>query len=164
MKEGTPTATIDLPTTPEPILGQTLGTIDKILKTANSDSRNGKASGRKFKIERASFATSENRLVGLRQYLAEQEGEGYWDFLELRPGFYIIITDARYRRDTMLDLPGEPMLKVRVVLSGEIRFPDLQQNVRTGDACVQSIGSDEPASYTIPKSDTPLQMVAVLPP
>lgn len=99
--------------------------------------------------------------MGIRQYLNEEEGEGYWDAIEVRKGLFLTITDAHYLKRAEMKLPPEPLIKIRVILSGSIREIGSERVHRAGEVSVQSFAGDMTSGYTIEPSGEPLQMVVL---
>jgi AraC-like DNA-binding protein len=69
--------------------------------------------------------------AGVRHYLPEAEGGGYWDFYRPWDGLILSVTDAVYRRDTWVKVEGTGYFKLRIVLSGTLR-------ARSGEALAQA--------------------------
>lgn len=59
-------------------------------------------------------------LLALRSYLTEAQGKGYWDFFMLSPNLFLSVTDAVYKQDTWIDVPGDRIFKIRLLLSGTL--------------------------------------------
>lgn len=60
-------------------------------------------------------------VAGLRHYLHDAEGDGYWDFYRPWNGLILSVTDAVYRNDTWVKVEGTGYFKLRIVLSGTLR-------------------------------------------
>jgi AraC-like DNA-binding protein len=58
--------------------------------------------------------------TGVRHYLSEAEGDGYWDFYRPWGGLILSVTDAAYRSDTWVRVEGTAYFKVRILLSGTL--------------------------------------------
>ena len=58
---------------------------------------------------------------GLRHFLREDEGEGYWDFFKPADHMTLSITDATYRTNAWVRVEGTGFFKLRILLSGELR-------------------------------------------
>ena len=98
---------------------------------------------------------------GLRNYLPKDFGEGYWDTIEIAPGFLALICDANYRKEHRVVLPAESLIKIRVVQSGNLTIPSEQLSVGAGTVMIQRVGGDRPIEYVIERSDEPFQMVVL---
>jgi AraC-like DNA-binding protein len=68
-------------------------------------------------------ANSQRRRAarGVRHYLRESEGDGYWDFFNPCKGLLVSVTDASYRTDTWVRVEGDGLFKLRILLSGRLR-------------------------------------------
>ena len=97
---------------------------------------------------------------GLRTYVSDDLGRGYWDFIEVAPGFYTSITDAVYQRGLRMWLPAERLVKIRVMCSGSIRMATSGSVLAGGAAVVQLFGGGDPTEYFV-ESDEPLRMVVL---
>lgn len=58
---------------------------------------------------------------GVRYFLAESEGDGYWDFYRASDLLMISVTDAVYATERWLRVQGDAFFKVRILLAGELR-------------------------------------------
>jgi AraC family transcriptional activator of pyochelin receptor len=58
---------------------------------------------------------------GVRHFLREQEGAGYWDFFKLSDSLMLSVTDAVYHKDAWVRVEGTAFFKLRIVLSGTLR-------------------------------------------
>lgn len=58
---------------------------------------------------------------GVRHFLREQEGSGYWDFFMPTAHLTVSITDATYRKEAWVRVEGTGYFKLRLLLSGELR-------------------------------------------
>ncbi len=97
---------------------------------------------------------------GLRTYVNEEVGRGYWDFIEVGPGFFTSITDAVYACGQRMWLPAERLVKIRVLCSGSIRMSASGSVLAGGTAVVQLFGGGDPTEYFV-ESDEPLRMVVL---
>lgn len=97
---------------------------------------------------------------GLRSYLPEEEGEGYWDFVEAWPGVYIAVGDASYQQATPIAVPAEPLLQIRVVCSGSMTFPEEDVTLTSGRAWLQLLGGENPLHYIIGERE-PLRAIVI---
>jgi AraC-like DNA-binding protein len=59
--------------------------------------------------------------AGVRHYLSESEGGGYWDFYRPQRGLVVSVTDATYRNDAWVRVEGSGYFKLRILLSGVLR-------------------------------------------
>jgi|GEM_PF-2639690 len=57
---------------------------------------------------------------GIRARLPAEMGDGVWDFFRISDDFYLSLTDAVYARQTDVNLPSEELLKIRILLEGEL--------------------------------------------
>jgi AraC-like DNA-binding protein len=58
--------------------------------------------------------------VGVRNYLAEREGSGYWEFFKPAEHLLVSVTDARYRQTQWIEIPPAPLLKLRMLVAGQL--------------------------------------------
>src|SRR5271156_3200995 len=58
---------------------------------------------------------------GVRYYLPEPEGDGYWDFFQPSSALMVSVTDASYHKDTWVRVEGSGFFKLRILLSGCLR-------------------------------------------
>lgn len=74
---------------------------------------------------------SRSAAAGVRHYLHDAEGDGYWDFYRPWDGLILSVTDAVYRHDTWVKVEGTGYFKLRIVLSGTLR-------ARSGETLAQA--------------------------
>ena len=60
------------------------------------------------------------RRAAVREYLAPQEGEGYWDYFRLSDHLSLSITEATYFKDHWISVEGGRFFKVRVLIAGRL--------------------------------------------
>ena len=111
---------------------------------------------------KTSLQTPINGTVGgLRTYLQEEIGKGYWDFIEISPGLMISITDATYYKPHKFTFPQEQILKIRAICSGEISTSNQNMNSTEGTAHFQFAEFGAQTDYII-HPDKPLRMVGII--
>jgi AraC-like DNA-binding protein len=64
--------------------------------------------------------TTANRRAGVREYVAPQDGDGWWDYFRLSDHVSLSITEAAYRRDRWISVEGGSFFKIRVLLAGRL--------------------------------------------
>src|SRR5207237_9265409 len=65
-----------------------------------------------------------NRRAGVREYVAPQDGDGWWDYFRLSDHLSLSITEAVYRRDRWISVEGGSFFKIRVLLAGRLLSRD----------------------------------------
>ncbi|MEM1152581.1 MAG: AraC family transcriptional regulator [Pseudomonadota bacterium] len=122
-----------------------------------ADSKPGRADVRQIALH----AQSVGSAGGLRNYLPDELGEGYWDLIEVAPGFFMSVTDALYKKPYRFTFPDEQLLKIRVICSGSISTSNT--DVRTGDntAHIQFAQIGANTSYVVHPGNR-LQMVGII--
>lgn len=86
---------------------------------------------------------------GLRTYLPENIGDGYWDFIQVVPGIYTGITDAHYRSPHQLELPDETLTKIRVICEGRLHVGGEQDFMGEGSVHIHSLRPGGRLAYAI---------------
>ena len=104
--------------------------------------------------------TRSGKVGGLRTYLPQQIGKGYWDFIKLSPGIFASITDATYFKPHRLELPAEQILKIRVICSGALSFPHEKIRLSDESSTIQFIVGNKPIEYIV-QPHLPLRMVVL---
>lgn len=104
---------------------------------------------------------TDEAVGGLRTYLPEEIGDGYWDFIEVCPGVFVSVTDAVYRRQYRMILPAEALVKFRVVCSGSLYMSREDVSVSDGSVLLQRVGGGAPTDYLVNGGDSPLRMVVL---
>jgi AraC-like DNA-binding protein len=91
--------------------------------------------------------TSVHHVV--REYLAPDEGEGYWDYFQLTDELSVSITDATYRRDHWISVEGGRFFKVRVLLSGRLLRPNGEVILQGPQAQLHVCAGERGGGYSI---------------
>src|SRR5260370_41357579 len=68
--------------------------------------------------------TSANRRAGVREYVAPQDGDGWWDYFRLSDHLAPSIPEAAYSRDRWISVEGGAFFKIRVLLAGRLLSRD----------------------------------------
>src|SRR6266853_985794 len=68
--------------------------------------------------------TTANRRAGVREYVAPQDGDGWWDYFRLSDHLSLSITEAAYRKDRWISVEGGSFFKIRVLLAGRLLSRD----------------------------------------
>ncbi|TLZ53703.1 MAG: helix-turn-helix transcriptional regulator [Gammaproteobacteria bacterium] len=72
----------------------------------------------------APLSTPANRRAGVREYVAAQDGDGWWDYFRLSDYLSLSITEAVYRKDRWISVEGGSFFKIRVLLAGRLLSRD----------------------------------------
>ena len=72
----------------------------------------------------APLRTPANRRAGVREYVAPQDGDGWWDYFRLSDHLSLSITEAVYRKDRWISVEGGSFFKIRVLLAGRLLSRD----------------------------------------
>lgn len=131
----------------EPVLGLHLA---EIAQRMASDPTPSSPRGRTASLASDAVPlTLQGAASGLRTYLPEATGSGYWDILEVCDGMFLVIADAWYHAEQRIRLPPERLLKVRVVCSGAISIPGRSHAEPEGSAHAQIMDGRSGAYYLI---------------
>lgn len=98
---------------------------------------------------------------GLRTYLPEETGTGYWDFVQVVPGIYTGITDASYRRPHCLELPEETLTKIRILCSGCLWLIDSGKTIDAGSVHIHSLRREQARRFAYEIHTGELRMVTL---
>lgn len=98
---------------------------------------------------------------GVRTYLPEHIGNGYWDVVELVPGVYSSITDAHYHRVHRLAHPEETLVKIRVICTGSLLMGTRREVISGGTAHIHSLHPESADCFSYEVQPGPLQMVTL---
>ncbi len=80
---------------------------------------------RLFPLTLASSGQPKDPLaVGVRHYLTEAEGSGYWEYFKPADHLVLSVTDAGYRQTQWIEVPPAPILKLRLLLTGQLLGAD----------------------------------------
>lgn len=89
------------------------------------------------------------RRAGVREYLAPQDGEGYWDYFRLSDHLSLSITEATYRKDRWISVEGGRFFKVRVLLSGRLLSRDGEMLLQGPQAQLHVCAGERGGGYRI---------------
>jgi len=150
----------DLPAADKPVVGSHF---DEIRNVINAGKSTQKANGarRSVSLEYSKNVTQSTHPRGVRQYLRADEGTGYWDFIFLRKGFFLTLTDTHYTHPIEISLPQEPLIKIRAILTGKIIDHSGETILDDANACVHSLSGRKSFHYTIHADDTRLRMIVL---
>ncbi|MGH8209336.1 MAG: helix-turn-helix transcriptional regulator [Steroidobacteraceae bacterium] len=59
----------------------------------------------------------------MRHYLAESEGHGYWEYFRPADHLLLSVTDAAYRQTQWIEIPQARVLKLRLLVAGQLLGP-----------------------------------------
>ncbi len=85
----------------------------------------------------------------VREYLAPEDGEGYWDYFQLSDELSVSITDATYRHDHWISVEGGRFFKVRVLLSGRLLRPNGELMLQGPQAQLHVCAGERGGGYAI---------------
>lgn len=119
----------ELVVTPETVLSKTVGEVSRLLglsnlaalSTAPAATVLGRATHERPTIE---AAARRHTPLGVRHFVAPQEGSGYWDFFSPLPHVMVSITDCVYRIPAWAPVHGESIFKLRLLCSGRLLAAD----------------------------------------
>ncbi|CAN0589062.1 unnamed protein product, partial [Laminaria digitata] len=83
--------------------------------------------------------SSNGATRGLRARLPETMGEGIWDFVQISESLFLSLTDAVYTSSTELNLPFDDVVKMRVILEGEISINFSRDKIAAGPGIYLSL-------------------------
>jgi AraC-like DNA-binding protein len=93
--------------------------------------------------------TVPNRCAGVREYVSQQDGDGYWDYFRLSNHLSISITEATYRNDRWISVEGGRFFKVRLLLSGRLLDRDGQVLLQGPQANLHVCKGERGGGYSI---------------
>jgi AraC-like DNA-binding protein len=98
--------------------------------------------------------------AGVRHYLCDAEGHGYWDFYKPWTALMLSVTEATYRRDTWVRVQGADYFKLRILLSGTLRARSGEVIARAPGALLYVSPGESSEGYTIAAGE-PTRMVVL---
>jgi len=147
----------DLPTTSDPFLGVHWTKILKEMRELNSPSKTDQKNGQSIVIN--SDTRNSSLPIGIRYYIPEHEGSGYWEHLRIKKGIFLNVTDASYEKPIRIKIPKEPILKVRILLSGTLRSLNGDILAKGGEAHIHSLNENSEMEYYIDPEGGRLQII-----
>jgi AraC family transcriptional activator of pyochelin receptor len=112
----TPDGTDDVLIAREPIVGMLQHDAERVLGEMLTAESGGNAP-----LDLAASGRRRWTARGVRHFLRQQEGQGYWDFFKLSDSLMLSVTDAAYDKDAWVRVEGTAFFKVRILLSGTLR-------------------------------------------
>lgn len=61
--------------------------------------------------------------LGVRHFLAESDGSGYWEYFKPADHLLLSVTDATYRQTQWIEIPQARLFKLRLLLAGQLLGP-----------------------------------------
>lgn len=95
--------------------------------------------------------------LGVRHFLAESDGSGYWEYFKPSDHLLLSVTDATYRRTQWIEIPQARLLKLRLLLAGQLLGPQ-REMILAGPQAHLHLSSGESAEgyYVAGGADTKL--------
>lgn len=106
----------------------------------------------------ASFATllhpldpinGEPGFTRARLRLPPDEGSGVWDVLKLTPNLYAMFGNFEYHRDRTIQVPGDRMVKIRILLAGALHVAGDEIVLDGTGAYLEAFPGQVSSSYVI---------------
>lgn len=150
----------DFPEATGPVLGARISQLRQMIRDLNVPLPEGHG-GRKVSLRGINKHGRDSGPIGVRHYVAKDEGDGFWDFVRVRRGLFLSITDVRYKRPVRMRLPAEPLFKIRILISGLLTSADGESLAKGGQAFIHSYSGLSPTEYILEPGDEPVRMVIV---
>jgi AraC family transcriptional regulator, transcriptional activator of the genes for pyochelin and ferripyochelin receptors len=99
-------------------------------------------------------------ILGIRYRVPAGEGSGHWELVQLSAHLFILTCLAEYREDLRLEVPGENMVKVRILLSGHLESVEKRITLEGTGAFVEAYPSLLASAYTL-RSGEPIRLVVL---
>lgn len=99
-------------------------------------------------------------LRGLRVRIPSSEGRGTWDFFPRSPDLFVMTLNGEYDRDRSILIPGDRMVKVRILLAGRLEAPHNGVSLDGTGAYLEAYPGDVASSYVIPAGH-PVRMLVL---
>ena len=106
-------------------------------------------------------AADRGAVGGLRTYLSEDVGRGYWDFIGVCPGVFLSVTDARYWKPHRMVVSAESLVKIRVVCAGSLSMDRETGRVSGGTALMHRMGGRARFEFLIDPGKPSLRMAVL---
>lgn len=132
------------------VVGRSLDGITRLLQ---SGALGGAALRKRLPSEAASaFSGTIGRrsyTTGVRARLPCDMGKGIWDFFRISNSLFLSLTEAEYAQDTDVHLPDEEIIKIRILLDGELRLHFSERSMLIGPSlCISKHPADFENSYS----------------
>lgn len=88
-------------------------------------------------------------VTGVRIRLGSADGEGFVDLLRISSNLLVMMIDAVYRTDREILVPGDRMVKVRILLSGALRALGSDIKIEGAGAYLEAYPGDVASSYIL---------------
>lgn len=86
---------------------------------------------------------------GLRVRVPQAEGRGHWDFFRRSRDLWIMSMNAEYDQDRCITIPGDRMVKIRIMLSGELEAPHNGVSLKGTGAYLEAYPGAVASSYLL---------------
>ncbi len=88
-------------------------------------------------------------VTGVRMRLGPGDGSGVLDLLRVSPHLFVMMIDAVYAQDREIVVPGDRMVKVRILLSGRLRSKDGSVAIDGAGAYLEAYPGAVASSYVL---------------
>jgi len=88
-----------------------------------------------------------------RLYPDQRGAEGQWDFYRVSPEAIVSVADIRYKEDAHFEVPGESILKIRLLLAGRLLSADKSALLQAPGAIVSYHGDNTKTDYYAASGD-----------
>lgn|GEM_PF-1839121 len=143
------------------IFNRPIEEISEVIRSTNDIALEKADHRQKASTQASPNANSFHVPLGIRQYLTKEEGEGFWETLQIRPGLYLSIVEAFYHKDFKITIMPDPLIKIRILLSGTLKSSPDHIIAESGDIMLHSLSGDHPETLIIEKSDTPFRFIVI---
>jgi len=82
--------------------------------------------------------------LGVRHFLSESDGAGYWEYFKPAEHLLLSVTDATYRRTQWIEIPRARLIKLRLLLNGQLLGPN-RETILSGPQAHLHLSSGENA-------------------
>jgi len=150
----------DFPPMPLAVTGATLSGLSRTVRDSNFPPAAG-LRRHEVALHRGGGPRETRGPVGARYYLSPEEGEGFWDVLEIRDGLHLSIGDARYHEPVKTFWPTDPVCKIRISLSGRMRMPSGKIIIQAGDCQIHCLSGRRRRNYLLDGVEEPYRVITV---
>jgi len=143
------------------LLGERFSQLQNIFNATHVERGKNPASGRKVPFDVQDVHKGETQDEGLREYLSEEEGEGFWDLMKVRKGLFLSITDAKYKIPVRFSLAAEKLFKIRIMISGTLLSSDGNVLAQGGESVLHTINPKTGLDYIVKPDNQRLRMIVL---
>jgi AraC-like DNA-binding protein len=103
---------------------------------------------------------ADSSTLGAQIIVPSLLGQGVWRFIALQDGVSVMLADLEYKEDRHIEVPGEHLIKIRIMLSGQLKTDKLDIHIDGTGAYLEYYSPSAGGGYVL-SGGSPVKMVVI---